>query len=140
MATTNIKVRSGNRTVVMLDGKQVGMIQSIRSSDSYQMEAAGGIGDIHVQEYVPTTAQHSITVQQMVLYSGTLRQLGISLENGDDALKGAVFDIVTMDKNGETIRKYTGCSFDSGDLEISAHKILSSSAQFKALDVKNGTA
>jgi len=140
MATTNIKVRSGNRTVVLLDGKQVGMIQSIRASDSYQMEAAGGIGDIHVQEYVPSVAQHSITVQQMVLYSGTLRQLGVSLENGDEALKGVVFDIVTMDKNGETIRKYTGCSFDSGDLEISAHKILSSSAQFKALDVSNKTA
>jgi hypothetical protein len=92
MATTNIKVRSGNRTVVLLDGKQVGMIQSIRASDSYQMEAAGGIGDIHVQEYVPTVAQHSITVQQMVLYSGTLRQLGVSLENGDEALKGVVFD------------------------------------------------
>jgi len=140
MATTNIKVRSGNRTVVMFDGKQVGMIQSIRASDSYQMEPAGGIGDIHVQEYVPTTAQHSISVQQMVLYKGTLRQLGISLENGDEALKGSVFDIVTMDKNGETIRKYTGCSFDSGDLEISAHRIMSASCQFKALDVSNKAA
>ncbi len=135
MASTNIKVRSGNRTVVMFDGKQVGLVQSVRSSDSYQLEAASGLGDIHVQEYVPTTAQHTISVQQLVLYTGSLRQLGISLENGDDALKGTIFDIVTMDKSGEILRKYSGCSYDSGDLEISAHKIISASCQFKALDV-----
>ena len=135
MSTTNIKVRSGNRTIVLLDGKQVGLIQSVRASDSYALEPASGIGDIHVQEYVPTTATHTLSISQLVLYSGSLRQLGLSVENGDDALKGMVFDIVTMDKTGETLRKYTGCSFDSGDLEISAHKVLSSSCQFKALDV-----
>lgn len=135
MSSTNIKVRSGNRTIVLLDGKQVGLVQSIRASDDYSPEPASGIGDIHVQEYVPTTARHTLSISQMVLYSGSLRQLGVSLENGDDALKGLVFDIVTMDKSGETLRKYTGCSFASGDLEISAHKILSSSCQFNALDV-----
>lgn len=75
-----------------------------------------------------------------MLYTGSLRQLGVTVENGDDALKGNVFDIVTMDKNGETLRKYIGCSYDSGDLEISAHKILSSSCQFKALDVSGKVA
>ena len=140
MAQTNIKVRTGNRTVVLLDGKQVGLIQSVRSSDSYGLEGVGGIGDIHQQEYVPTTATHSLSIQQLVLYTGTLRQLGLTLENGDDALKGTVFDIVTMDKNGETLRKYTGCSFDSGDLEISAHRVISASCQFKALDVSGKAA
>lgn len=140
MATTNIKVRSGNRTVVLLDGKQVGLIQSVRSSDSYGLEAVGGLGDIHVQEHVPTTAIHSLSIQQLVLYTGTLRQLGLSLENGDEALKGIVFDIVTMDKNGEVLRKYTGCSYDSGDLEVSAHRVISASCQFKALDVSGKAA
>lgn len=135
MSSTNIKVRSGNRTIVLLDGKQVGLVQSIRASDDYSPEPASGIGDIHVAEYVPTTARHTLSISQMVLYSGSLRQLGASVENGDDALKGLVFDIVTMDKSGETLRKYSGCSFASGDLEITAHKILSSSCQFNALDV-----
>ena len=140
MATTNIKVRSGNRTVVLLDGKQVGLIQSVRASDQYSPEPASGIGDIHVQEYVPTTAHHTLSVQQLVLYTGNMRQLGLSFENGDDALKGTVFDIVTMDKNGETLRKYIGCSFASGDLDISAHKIVSASCQFNALDVSGKSA
>jgi hypothetical protein len=140
MATTNIKVRSGNRTVVFFDGKQVGLIQSVRSSDSYGLEPVSGIGDIHVKEHVPTTATHSLSVQQLVLYTGTLRQLGIAVENGDDALKGVVFDIVQMDKGGEVLRKYTGCSFDSGSLEVSAHRVISSSCEFKALDVSGKAA
>ncbi len=135
MASTNIKVRSGNKTVITMDGKTVGMVQSVRASDDYSPEPASGIGDIHVQEYVPTTARHTLSVSQMVLYQGALRQLGLSVENGDGALKGQIFDIVTIDKNGETLRKYTGCSFASGDLEVSAHKIISASCQFNALDV-----
>ena len=135
MATTNIKVRTGNRTVVKIKDQEVGLIQSIRASDDYGLEPVGGIGDIHSIEMVPTVARHSISVQQLVLYTGALRQLGISLENGDGALKGEVFDIITMDKNGDTLRKYTNCSFASGDLEISAHRVMSSSCQFNALDV-----
>ena len=140
MATSNIKVRSGNKTIIVMDGKSVGLVQSVRASDSYGLQSASGIGDIHPQEFVPSEATHTISVSQMVLYAGTLRQLGLSFENGDDALKGMVFDIVTMDKNGETLRKYIGCSYDSGDLEVSAHKILISSGQFKALDVSGKVA
>lgn len=140
MAATNIKVRTGNKTVVLMDNQQVGLVQSVRANDSYGLEAVGGIGDIHSVEMVPTTATHSLSVQQLVLYTGSLRQLGMSLENGDDALKGMVFDIVTMDKSGEVLRKYTGCSFDSGSLEISAHRVISASCEFKALDVSGKAA
>lgn len=140
MAQTNIKVRSGNKTVVVINNVQVGLVQSVRASDSYGLEAVSGMGDIHVQEHVPTAATHSLSIQQLVLYKGSLRQLGISLENGDDALKGTVFDLVTMDVNGDVLRKYTGCSFDSGDLEVSAHRVVSSSCQLKALDVSGKTA
>lgn len=140
MATSNIKVRSGNKTIVVMDGKTVGLVQSVRANDDYSPEPASGIGDIHVQEYVPTMARHTLSVSQMVLYSGTIRSLGLSFENGDDALKGMVFDIVTMDKNGETLRKYMGCSYASGDLEVSAHKILVGNGQFNALDVSGTVA
>lgn len=148
MATTtkdaNIKVRTGNKINILFGGVPVGMVQSLRASDDYSPEPASGIGDIHVQEYVPTMARHTISVQQMVVYKDTLRSLGASLENGADALKNMVFDIVVNDigLNGDPkgmLRKYTGCSFASGELEITAHKILSASCQFNALDV-TGTA
>lgn len=135
MGMTNVKVRSGNRTVIMIDGKAVGLIQSVRMSDDYSPEAASGIGDIHVQEYVPTMARHTLSISTMVLFQSNLRQLGIAVENGDDALRGYVFDIVTMDKeSSEVLKVYRGCSYASGDVEVSKHTIVMSSGLFNALD------
>ena len=132
----NLKARSGNRIVVMFDGKQLGLIQSDRMNDDYSPEPASGIGDIHVQEYVPTMARHSLQVQSMVLNKGTLREAGITAENGDAVLQGLVFDIEVYSKDdGTLLRKYTGCSYASGDLEVTKHAIVVASGQFFALDV-----
>ncbi len=132
----NIKVRSGNRIVVMFDGKQIGMVRSVRANDSFNLEAASGIGDIHVQEHVPTMASHSISVSAMTLIKGAMLQAGIATENGDAALLGLVFDLEIFDKDtGSLLRKYVGCSYDSGDIDVSAHQIVVQSGQFKALDV-----
>jgi hypothetical protein len=136
MAQQNLKVKSGNRHVVMLDGNVVGMAQSVDMHDDYSPEAASGIGDIHAQEYVPSMARHTVNVEEMVLRVANLRALGITLENGDDALKGRVFDILTVDKDsGATLRKYIGCSYASGGVQVRKHAIIVSSAVFNALDV-----
>jgi hypothetical protein len=140
MATTNLKTRSGNRIVVVFDGKQIGLIQSVRMSDDYSPEPASGIGDIHVQEYVPTMARHSLSVSSMLLNRGSMMEAGIVSENGDAMLQGVVFDIEVYAKEDATLlRKYVGCSYASGDLEISKHAIVMSSGTFNALDV-TGTA
>lgn len=140
MATQNLKTRSGNRIVITLDGKQVGLMQSVRMSDDYSPEPASGIGDIHVQEYVPSMARHNLSVSAMVLNVGSLRAQGIAAENGDAMLLGLVFDIEVYSKDDATLlRKYRGCSYASGDLEVSKHAIVMNSGTFNALDV-NGTA
>ena len=36
---------------------------------------------------------------------------------------------------GELLRQVIGCSYDSGDIDITAHRIVVQSGQFKALDV-----
>lgn len=132
----NLKVRSGNRIVVMFDGKAIGMVKSVRAGDDLSPEPASGIGDIHVQEYVPTVARHTLSVSSLTLIKGNMRQAGILPENGDAALEGLVFDFEIYDKDtGELLRKYTGCTYASGDLEINAHQILSNSAQFMCLNV-----
>lgn len=136
MASTNLKARSGNRIVVTFDGLQIGLVQSVRASDDYSPEPASGIGDIHVAEYVPTMARHTISVSSMVLFTGAMREAGISTLNGDDALEGRVFDIVVYSKDdGSELRKYVGCSYASGDIEVNKHAILVTNAQFNALDV-----
>lgn len=136
MAQQNLKTRSGNRIIVTFDGKQVGLVQSVRANDDYAPEPASGIGDIHVQEYVPTMARHTLNVSNMVLNRNSMRQLGISAENGDDMLRGLVFDIEILSKDdGSLLRKYVGCSYASGDLEVSKHAIVMANAMFNALDV-----
>lgn len=133
---TNLKVRSGNRIVVMFDGKQIGTCKSVRMSDDYSLEGVTGIGDIHVVEHVPTVARHTLSVSYVVLNAGALRDLGISIENGDAALQGLVFDLVVLSKDdGSQLRKYTGCSYASGDLEINANAVVMANAQFNAIDV-----
>jgi hypothetical protein len=133
---SNLKTRTGNRIAVVLDGKQVGLLQSVRSNDDYSPEPASGIGDIHAQEYVPTMARHSLSVSAMVLNKGSLIKAGVAMENGDGVLQGLVFDFEMFDKDdGTLLRKYLGCSYASGDIDVSKHAIVMQSAQFNALDV-----
>ncbi len=132
----NLQTRSGNRIVVVLDGKKVGLIQNVRPNDDYAPDSASGIGDIHVQEWVPTMARHTIQVSTMVLNKGSLMQAGIVMENGDAVLQGLVFDFEVYSKDdGSMLRKYIGCSYASGDMDFSKHAIVMQSAQFNALDV-----
>lgn len=136
MASVNLKARSGNRVVVKFDGKQIGLVQSVRMSDDFGPEPASGIGDIHVAEYVPTMARHTISVSSMVLFVGAMREAGIHTVDGDEALEGKVFDIVVESKDDNTeLRKYMGCSYASGDVEVNKHAILVTNGQFNALNV-----
>lgn len=133
---SNVKTQSGNRIVVVFDGVNLGLVQSVRASDDYSPEPASGIGDIHVQEYVPSMARHSLSVQKMVLLADRMREAGIVIENGDAALKGLVFDLEYYSKDGgKLLRKYVGVSYASGDIDVSAHRITVASGQFNALDV-----
>lgn len=132
----NRNVRSGNQIAVLFDGKQIGLIQSISMNDDYAPDPASGIGDIHVQEYVPTMARHTLSVSAMLLNKSQLQAVGIVPENGDAVLQGLVFDIEQYDKlTGELLRKYTGVSYASGSIETTKHAIVTSNAQFNALDV-----
>ena len=132
----NLKTRSGNRIAVVFDGKQIGLIQSVSANDDYGPDAASGIGDIHVQEYVPTMARHSLSVSAMMLNKGAMLEAGIVPENGEAMLQGLVFDFEVYSKDdGTLLRKYVGCSYASGSIDIQKHAIVVTSAQFNALDV-----
>lgn len=135
MARPNIKTRSGNRVVIKFDGKEIGAAQSVSMEDDYAPEPSSGIGDIHVLEYVPTIARHVLNVEQMVLYNASMRKAGIATENGDSALEGLVFDVESFSKDdGTLIRKYTGCSYAGGSLEIRKHAIVMARGRLNAID------
>lgn len=134
--TPNILTFTGNRVYVEFANQKVGLIQTVRFADAYALEPASGVGDIHVKEYVPTRADHTITVSAMALMTATLRSLGLFPENGADALLGNVFDICQYSiDSGMLLRKAISCSYDTGEIDVTAHRILVQQGTFKALDV-----
>lgn len=153
MATQNILAHSGNLITLEFDGKRFGTIQRMNVQDDYGPEPVSGIGDIHVQEYVPSMARHSITVEHAVLKKNSMRHAGLIAENGCARLQGTEFDIVIYEKNpvagaGGTasqtgvcdtpmaeVRRYRYCSFASGSISIQAHRVVMTDATFNARDV-----
>jgi hypothetical protein len=133
---TNIKAHSGNRIDVMFDGKKVGGAKSVDLSEDYSPDPVTEIGDIHVLEHVPTVARYSLSVNSLAIRKSTMRKLGITLLDGDDALEGKVFDFLVIDKTtGALLRKYSGCSYASGSTSVTANAIVVSTGQFNALRV-----
>lgn len=136
MAQDNSIAQSGNRIVLTFDGIVVGMVQSIRTSEDYSPEPAGGIGDIAPLEWVPTMARYQAQVTKMVLRNEQMRKAKLVYLDANDALSGRVFDILIIDKQSkETLRKIGGCSFASGDTEVRKNSIVVANATFMALSV-----
>lgn len=152
----NIIAHSGNLLAIEFDGKRFATIQSMSVQDDYGPEPVSGIGDIHVQEYVPSMARHTIQVHHAVLKSSSMYGQSIIGENGCDRLRGLEFDIVIYEKNplsGQTatggsaaqegvcdtqlavVRKYRHCSMASGSTQIQAHRVVMTDATFNARDV-----
>jgi len=139
MARPNIKTHHGNRVVVKIDDQFVGLLQNVRFNDDYSPEAISGVGDIHVQEHAPTMARHTAGVSSMVLRKKNMVALGIYPENGDEMLKGLIFDIEVFDNTvGATptlLRKIIGCTFSGGSIEVAKHTVFVSDANFMGIDV-----
>lgn len=132
----NLKVRSANLARIVIDGDEVGLMQNVNMQDDYGPDGASGIGDIHVQEYVPSMARHTLSCSKMALRKAGLYAKGVVPENGEEALKGLVVDIEILDKSsGEVLRKYLNCTYASGSVEVQKHAIVSYQAQWMALDV-----
>jgi hypothetical protein len=110
-------------------------LQDLRFTEDYGPTEASGVGNIHVQEWVPTLARLTVTTRWMLLYKQSMYNAGIVPTDGDGALQGVVFDIEILDKaTGNTLRKYIGCSYASGDIEVTKHQIVVTSATFNCLD------
>ena len=137
---TNLQVRSGNRIIITFGGVQIGMLQSVSANDDYAPEPASGIGDIHVQENVPTIARHSLSVSAMVMNKGAMVKAGLAPTNGDAVLLGIVYNVEIYSKDdGTLLANYIGCSYASGSLEVTKHAIVMQHGQLLALD-RTGTA
>lgn len=134
MASVNLLTRAANKILVMFDNRPVGICQNVRFSEDYNPEPASGIGNIYVQEYVPTMANYEVQTSFMVLNVQSMYSAGIAAVDGAYTLQGLVFDIEIIDAvTGSTLRKYSGCSYARGEVEVQKHQIVVSNASFKCL-------
>jgi hypothetical protein len=130
------RVMTGNEIRVAIDGVELELVQSIRFTDDYGHEDASGIGDIHVQEHVPTVARHTATMSKLAVPREVAVELGIITENGDVAMEGKIFDIEVFEKaSGALIRKVINCVNIGGDIGFTAHRMIMTDAQFRGRDV-----
>ena len=119
----NVFVRSSNRFTITMGNTVIGLLQDLRCQDDYSPEPASGIGSINVCEYVPTLARYTISTSQACMFIASLRKIGVSFENGNDAMKGMVFDIKIYDRiqqasvvaPGATSRNKEVTMFEEGD-------------------------
>lgn len=164
IGTQNLRVYETNKVRILLGGKNVGLAQNARFTDDYAPMQASGIGNILVQEYVPTVARYSVSVSEMMLKASSLRSLGIIPENGAQALLGYEFDIeiyyiegdvstsaafqgfdaagsvnTTSTNTGILLCTYKYCSYASGELSVDKHAIMANSALFNCRE-RAGTA
>jgi hypothetical protein len=138
MPRSNVQVQTGNRILVKFDNQTIGMCQSVRASNDYGMQETSAIGDIHVVEYVPSIARHTLTAAFVVLKRALLEQAGIFTlpENGDSVMLGRVFDVAIIDKDtGRALRTYKDCSFASDDIEVTKHAVVAKNTTILARDV-----
>jgi len=128
-------VVTGNECTIVINNVKVPLMQTLRATDDYGHEPASGIGDIHVTEYTPTLARHSIAISRFVMTLDQAINAGIILANGDDAMRNLEFDIEVMSKDGSTLmKKYLRCKNNSSDISVTAHRVLVSDANFVGID------
>ena len=69
-----------------------------------------------------------------------MRASGASYASPDDALSGRSLDIIVASKDGGVLRKYTGCFYTSGEVQVRKHAIVITNATFKCMDAGGGGA
>lgn len=103
MPTTRLSrpaaAHTGNLIKILFDdNKEFGTVRSMRVQEDYSPEPVSGIGDIHIQEYVPTVARYTISVEYAVLNYRNLLSEGIVDEDGCIKMAEREFNIAIYSK------------------------------------------
>jgi len=135
------KVYSGNTIMVVIKNKPVGLLQDMTADEDFAPEAASGIGDPRVVEWVPTMYRVSLTVASMSLKKDSLFNVGVFPEGIDKYLATEPFMVVVIDKvSKQTIRQYNNCIFSRGTVSVRKHTIVSHNCTLLATEAVAGDA
>jgi hypothetical protein len=131
MAITTL---SGNQIILKIHGVEVGRAQNVTADTDFGLEDVSGIGDILVQEHVPTKITHTLTVDKYIINTQSLMEIK-DVPVSEDILTLGVIDIEILTKDGTLIKKYESCTTANYSLRVAAHAIVGENATWRALDV-----
>lgn len=142
-------VHTGNRIIVKIDNKIIGLIQSMQCSDDYGVQPANTIGHIEAQELIPLESNHTISVSMMLLAADSMYKTADGYraipESGEltdstrnDALKARALEFHVIahhpgsPHDGKLLCAYLGVVYSSGTVDVTANRITISNAVFRA--------
>ena len=122
----------------------VGLGQTATVSQDAGLQAASGIGDNRVKQWVPGMATVTVEVQDMALNSQSYEALGAAPTSSLlDLLTMVPFDIQILDQSVAAdgtysvtpIKQIQSCIYASGSTNINKHAPVTVNATFNGLDV-----
>lgn len=138
MSTINRQVQSSNLLLIQFDGKQIGIVQTLRMSGDFGLTDESGIGDNLVIEYVPGIAHVNVSASGIVLLTNNLIAAGIApSSSAKEVLSGKVFDIGLYSRaSGAWLLTAVDCSLASIDIGVNTGRAVTYDASFRARDMK----
>lgn len=132
-------VHSGHTIKILIDGQEVGRIQSGDGRRSFGQEGVYEIGSIMPQEHVATRYEGSFTVDRFYMRKKDLKSIGLA-SLGEEILNMDVLDISIIDNyTGDTVRVYTGCSIQDYSETFRVNAISGENATFVYLEANDGS-
>jgi len=123
---------TGNRVIIMLDGKRVGVaIQSFSPSDDYGQQPVHQLGDAKAIEYVDGAHRYSITVTAVFIEDDSLANAIFAADSEDPP----EVDFLCIDKRtGKATQQYIRCTRASKSRSYTANQLATENIAFNACD------
>ena len=128
------KTYSGNEVEVYINGELVPVLSQLTMDDDYGLQPLSGVGDGHVQEWVPGQFTHRATIAKALFKPESLFASRIIPENGDVIMQGLEYDVEIFFKEGGMGRKLENAKCGTNSVRVRMHGILEVDATFVGRD------
>jgi hypothetical protein len=129
-----VKHMTGNRALLKLDGKIIGLgVQSVNFQENYGRQRIDGIGDGRAQELPVGQVSYTVSLDHYFISSKRLEDMGI-LPDYEQLLTSGGIDIELQDKvSKNTVALFTGCVIDSKGTNVPKFTPSGSNVTFQCL-------
>lgn len=118
-----------------INGELVPVLSQLTLDDDYGLQPLSGVGDGHVQEWIPGQFTHRATLAKALFKPESLFASKIIPENGDVIMQGVEYDVEVFFKDGGTARKLENAKCGTNSTRLRMHGILEVDATFVGRDV-----